>query len=72
MNILLIGHEGYLGRGLYSFLSKKNNVIGWGRKQDILSLNQEVIIKNKIDAVVNCATIADKANKTFKINENKT
>ncbi|MFH1358678.1 MAG: NAD-dependent epimerase/dehydratase family protein [archaeon] len=69
MNILLIGHEGYLGRGLYSFLSKKNNVIGWGRKQDILSLNQEVIIKNKIDAVVNCATIADKANKTFKIND---
>ena len=67
MNILLIGHGGYVGSGLYSFLSKKNKVMGWSHDQDILSITPEVILKNKIKAVINCATVADKANQTFKL-----
>jgi nucleoside-diphosphate-sugar epimerase len=68
MNILLIGHEGYVGKGLHQVLSKQNRVIGWGSKQNILLLNSRTITENKIEAVVNCATVADRTNECFKVN----
>ena len=60
MRILLIGHEGYVGAGLFYYLSKNHQVIGWGRERDICTLNASILEKLKITVVINCAAIIDR------------
>ena len=67
MNILLLGHEGYVGAGLFRYLSKYHQVIGWGRERDICSLNASIIADLKVTAVVNCAAIMDRRTSDFVI-----
>ena len=43
MKILIIGYKGYVGSGLYKYLSKEHEVIGWGKHDNILSLNNKLI-----------------------------
>jgi nucleoside-diphosphate-sugar epimerase len=61
MRILLIGHEGYLGRGLYNYLSQKHEVTGWEKRDDLFSLTKDKIISLKTDLVINLAVIAERA-----------
>lgn len=68
MKVLLIGHEGYVGAGLFRYLSKYHQVIGWGRERDIRSLTASIIGDLKVTAVVNCATIVDRTTSNFIIN----
>ncbi|MBF0289207.1 MAG: NAD-dependent epimerase/dehydratase family protein [SAR324 cluster bacterium] len=68
MNILLTGHEGYVGVGLFNYLSTNHSVTGWGRKQDILSITPEILKKQQITAVVNCATVMDRISPNFVLN----
>ena len=65
MRILLIGHQGYVGAGLFRYLSTHHQVIGWGREHDICCLNASIIKDLKITAVVNCAAIINRANADF-------
>jgi len=65
LRILLIGHEGYVGAGLFYYLSQHHQVIGWGRQQDIHHLNASILEKLKITAVVNCAAIIERTTSNF-------
>ena len=67
MNILLIGHEGYVGSGLYKYFSSSHNVIGWGRKDDIMKINKEMLLSKRIDVIVNCATIVERNEQSLAI-----
>ena len=68
MNILLLGHEGYIGAGLFRYLSTHHQVIGWGRESDICNLDASIIEDLKISAVINCAAIIDRTTNDFTIN----
>lgn len=65
MNILLIGHEGYLGRGLYSYLSRKNRVIGWDKKEDLFKLDAAVLARENVEMLINLSVMADRNSKNF-------
>lgn len=66
-NILLIGHEGYLGRGLYSFLSRGHRVIGWDKKEDLFKLDASTLARERIELLINLAVIADRGTGAFKV-----
>ena len=65
MKILIVGYQGYIGSGLYKYLSREHDVIGWGKSDNILSINNELLIKENIDVVINCATVMDRVESTF-------
>lgn len=65
MNILLIGHEGYLGSGLFQYFVARHRVIGWGRKQDICNLGPAVLSHYQIDVVVNCGAVMDRTGTVY-------
>jgi len=65
MNILLIGHSGYVGSGLFRYLSYKHKVIGWGRKEDIQYIGTPGLKKLGISVVINCAAIIDRITSNY-------
>ncbi len=65
MRILLIGYEGYVGSGLFRYLSNKNEVVGWGRKDNILNLKAHTLKDLQISAVINCGVIMDRVSTNF-------
>ena len=67
MNFLIVGHEGYLGSGLYTYLEKKHKIYGWGREKDILKLNLSDLTSLGIDVIVNCAVICDRVSTIYKV-----
>ena len=67
MNILLIGHEGYLGRALMEYLSRGHKVLGWDKKEDLFNLNASVLVRNDIETVINLSLIADRQFTTYQI-----
>ncbi|MDD4859938.1 MAG: NAD-dependent epimerase/dehydratase family protein [Dehalococcoidales bacterium] len=67
MRILLTGHEGYLGAGLMRYFSTHHEVIGWGKQQDICTLNGSVVKDLKVQAVVNCAAVTERTTNRFEI-----
>jgi len=67
MNILLIGHEGYLGHGLLTYLSTKHKVIGWDKKENIFNLDASILAKENIELVINLSVMADRGSKPYQI-----
>ena len=65
MNILLIGHEGYLGRGLHSYLSRKHRVIGWDKKEDLFNLDSATLVRENVEMLINLSVMADRQGRTF-------
>ena len=65
MKILLIGHEGYLGRGLFSFLMRRHSVIGWDRKEDLFRLDAEFLAREGIEMLINLSVVADRQSRIF-------
>jgi nucleoside-diphosphate-sugar epimerase len=65
MNILLIGHEGYLGRGLYSFLSRKHRVIGWDKNENLFNLDAATLARENVELLINLSVMADRAGRNF-------
>jgi nucleoside-diphosphate-sugar epimerase len=65
MNVLLIGHEGYLGRGLYSYLSRKHHVIGWDKKEDLFNLDAGILARENVEILINLSVTADRAGRNF-------
>ena len=65
MNILLIGHEGYLGHGLLTYLSTKHKVIGWDKKENIFNLDASILAKENIELVINLSVMADRGSKPY-------
>ena len=66
-NILLIGHEGYLGRGLHSYLARNNRVVGWDRKEDMFKLDTATLKREKIDMLINMSVMADRGTGAFQL-----
>ncbi len=67
MNILLIGHEGYLGRGLHSYLARKHRVIGWDKKEDIFNLDAGTLAREKVEMLINLSVMADRQGGGFSV-----
>lgn len=69
MNISLIGHEGYLGRGLYSYLARKHRVIGWDKKEDLFNLDTKTLARENIEMLINLSVMADRKGGGFSVDE---
>jgi nucleoside-diphosphate-sugar epimerase len=67
MNILLIGHRGYLGKGLLAYLNRGHRVIGWDKEEDIFALDAGLLAREKIDLVVNLAVMADRGSGPYQL-----
>ncbi|MHB2019353.1 MAG: NAD-dependent epimerase/dehydratase family protein, partial [Candidatus Xenobia bacterium] len=67
MNILLIGHRGYLGSGLHAWFSHRHRVVGWDKDEDLFKLDANVLRQNRIDVVVNMSVMADRHSTRFLI-----
>lgn len=65
--ILLIGHEGFLGRGLHEYFGRHHEVIGCDVKEDLFSLDAAMLAREGIEMLVNLAVIGDRQSKTFKM-----
>lgn len=67
MNILLIGHEGYIGKGLLAYLSARHRVVGWDKNEDLFKLDASTLARNKIDLLINLSVMADRNSATYDI-----
>lgn len=67
MNFLLIGHEGYLGRGLFSYLSRRHRVLGYDIKENLFSLNSAFLAREGVEAVINLAVMADRQSRNYQV-----
>lgn len=65
MNILLIGHRGYLGRGLHAYFCGGHRVVGWDVQEDLFRLTPELLAREKIELVVNLSVAADRQSQNF-------
>lgn len=69
MNILLIGHWGYLGRGLFAYLSRQHRVIGWDKGEDLFNLDAAFLARENIELLINLSVVADRYSTTFQAGE---
>ncbi len=67
MNIVLIGHEGYLGRGLHLCLSRRHKVFGWDKKENLFNLDGAYLARQNIDLLINLSLALDRHGKTFQV-----
>lgn len=67
MNILLIGHEGYLGKGLLSYLKNHHRVVGWDKNEDLFKLSGQILAREDIELVINLSVMADRGSRTYLI-----
>jgi len=67
MNILLVGHEGYLGRGLLEYLSRSHRVLGWDKKENLFNLNTATLVREHIEVLINLSLVADHKSRNYQI-----
>lgn len=67
MNILLIGHEGYLGRGLLTYLSRNHKVLGWDKNENLFNLDSATLAANNIEVLINLSVMDNRQSKTYQI-----
>ncbi len=67
MNVLLIGHEGYLGRGLHAYLGPRHRVIGWDKKEDLFKLDAAALARADVELVINLSVMADRGSPAFMV-----
>lgn len=65
MNIVLVGHEGYLGRGLFAYLKRGHNVFGWDKKENLFALDAAYLARQGIEMVINLSVALDRHGKNF-------
>ena len=69
MNILVIGHRGYLGRGLFAYLSLRHRVIGWDKEEDLFNLDAAFLVRENIELLINLSLVADRSSTAFRAGE---
>lgn len=67
MNILLIGHQGYVGGGLLAYLGKRHRVIGWDKQENLFNLDAALLARENIEVLINLSVMADRHNKAYQI-----
>lgn len=65
MNILLIGHRGYLGEGMMNYLSPRHRVVGWDKEEDLFKLNARTLARKNIELLINLSVAADRNSPGF-------
>jgi nucleoside-diphosphate-sugar epimerase len=65
--LLLIGHRGYLGAGLHSYLTPHHQVLGWDKEEDLFKLDAAALSREGIEAVINLSVMADRKSAAFQI-----
>ena len=65
MNILLIGHRGYIGTGLHNYFQPRHRIVGWDLQENLFKISPETLKSEKIDLVVNLAVAADRKSPVF-------
>ena len=45
MKILLVGYQGYIGSGLFEYLKRFHEVLGWGKGDNILKINNKFLYR---------------------------
>jgi nucleoside-diphosphate-sugar epimerase len=65
VNILLIGHRGYLGKGLHAYFRPRHRVVGWDVEENLFQLTPEILARENIGLVVNLAVAADRQSRNF-------
>src|SRR6266404_6772813 len=68
VNILLLGHEGYLGRGLAAYLERNHRIVGWDKKEDLFNLDASVLARENIEVLINLSLMHDRQSKTYQLN----
>jgi nucleoside-diphosphate-sugar epimerase len=70
MRILVIGHHGYVGSGLFAFFKKENGieVLGLSSDDGMQNLSVDMIINMGISLVVNCAAVTCRTNRSYQLN----
>ncbi len=69
MKIVLIGHEGYLGRGLFAYLGRRHQVFGWDKKEDLFKMDAAYLARQGIEMVINLSVVADRQSPIFRVGE---
>jgi nucleoside-diphosphate-sugar epimerase len=67
MNILLLGHEGYLGRGLAAYLERNHRIVGWDKKEDLFNLDAATLARENIEVLINLSLMHDRKSKTYQL-----
>lgn len=67
MKIFILGHEGYIGRGLMDYFRQKYRVVGWDKKEDLFTLSTGFLVREKIDVLVNLSLMADRGSAKYQI-----
>lgn len=67
MNIVLIGHEGFLGRGLFSYLSRNHKVFGWDKKENLFNLDASFLARQGIEMLINMSVALDRQGRMFQV-----
>jgi nucleoside-diphosphate-sugar epimerase len=67
MNILLLGHEGYLGRGLAAYLERNHHIVGWDKKEDLFNLSAATLARENIEVLINLSLMHDRQAKTYQV-----
>ncbi len=67
MNILLVGHEGYLGRALFAYLGRRHRVFGWDKKENIFNISASFLAQENIEALINFSVVADRQSRTYQL-----
>ncbi len=67
MNILLIGHEGYVGRGLFTYLGQNHRVVGWDKKENLFNLDAAILAREDIEILINLSVMDSRGSKTFQV-----
>jgi len=67
MKILLIGHEGYVGRGLFAYLSRKHQVLGWDKRENLFNIDAALLARKDIEMVINLSVMDSRGSKTFQV-----
>jgi len=65
MNILLIGHRGYLGEGMMNYLSPSHRVVGWDKEEDLFKLDARTLARKNIELLINLSVAADRNSPGF-------
>ena len=67
MNILLIGHRGYLGTGLLAYLSRNHRVVGWDKEEDLFALDSRLLARENVELLINLAVMADRGSGPYQL-----
>lgn len=69
MNILILGHRGYLGSAMAVELKKRHRVLGWDAEEDLFRLTPELLRGEGVEVLINLAVMSDRASGAYTVDD---